>query len=52
MHRFLNGLLDQEARKQIEFVKDPSNIDDALNEVVKYRESGVTDDSVKEGTGR
>ena len=49
--RFLNGLLDQKAHKQIEFVKDPSNIDDALDEVVKYHESGVTDDSVKEGTG-
>ena len=33
-------------------MKDPSNIDDALDEVVKYHESGVTDDSVKEGTGR
>ena len=50
--RFLNGLLDQKARKQIEFVKDPSNIDDALDEVVKYCESGVTDDSVKEGTAQ
>ena len=32
-------------------MKDPSNIDDALDEVVKYHESGVTYDSVKEGTG-
>ena len=43
--------MDQKGPKQIEFVKDPSNIDDALDEVVKYRESGVMDDSVKEGTG-
>ena len=30
-HRFLNGLLDQKTQQQIEFVKDPANIDDLLD---------------------
>ena len=36
--RFLNGLLDKKAQQQIEFVEDPANIDDALDEVAKYQE--------------
>ena len=36
LHRFLNGLLDQKAWQQIECVKDPANIDDALDEVLTY----------------
>ena len=39
LHRFLNGLIDQKACQQVEFVKDPANIDEALDEIVKYRES-------------
>ena len=35
LSRFLNGLIDQKAHQQVEFVKDPANID----EIVKYRES-------------
>ena len=37
--RFLNGLIDQKAPQQVEFVKDPANIDEALDEIVKYHES-------------
>ena len=37
--RFLNGLIDQKACQQVEFVKDPANIDEALGETVKYHES-------------
>ena len=39
LHRFLNGLMDQKAHQQVEFVKDPANIDEALDEIVKYCES-------------
>ena len=39
LHRFLNGLMDQKACQQVEFVKDPANIDEALDEIVKYHES-------------
>ena len=35
--RFLNGPTDQKAQQQIKFVKDPGNIDEALDEVLKYR---------------
>ena len=37
--RFLNGLIDQKAHQQVEFVKDPANIDEALDEIVRYQES-------------
>ena len=37
--RFLNGLMDQKACQQVEFVKDPANIDEALDENVRYQES-------------
>ena len=39
LHRFLNGLMDQKACQQVEFVKDPANIDEALDEIVKYHDS-------------
>ena len=39
LHRFLNGLMDEKAHQQVEFVKDPANIDEALDEIVKYHES-------------
>ena len=31
--------MDQKAHQQVEFVKDPANIDEALDEIVKYCES-------------
>ena len=39
LQRFMNGLLDKKAKQQVEFVKSPTNIDNALDEVVKYREA-------------
>ena len=33
----MNGLLDKKVKQQVEFMKNPNNIDDALDEVVKYR---------------
>ena len=35
----MNGLLDKKAKQQVEFVKNPTNIDNALDEVVKYWEA-------------
>ena len=35
----MNGLLDKKVKQQVEFVKNPNNIDDVLDEVVKYREA-------------
>ena len=37
--RFLNGLLHQKAHQQIEFIKDPTNIDAALDHIVKSCET-------------
>ena len=34
LQRFMNGLLDKKAKQQVEFVKNPTNIDNALDEVV------------------
>ena len=31
--------MDQKAHQQVEFVKDPANIDKALDEIVRYQES-------------
>ena len=31
--------MDQKAHQQVEFVKDPANIDEALDEIVRYQES-------------
>ena len=39
--RLLNSLTDQQVQQQIEFVKDLGNIDNMLDEVVKYREVTV-----------
>ena len=39
LQRFMNSLLDKKAKQQVEFVKNPTNIDDALDEVVKYWEA-------------
>ena len=35
--------MDQKAHQQVEFVKDPANIDETLNEIVKYHESEQSD---------
>ena len=51
LHKFLNGFLDQKAQQQIKFVKDPANIDDALDEVVKYGETHQLGNSTEEGIG-
>ena len=34
--RFLNGLMDQKACQEVEFVRDPANIDETLDEIVRY----------------
>ena len=39
LQRFMNGLLDKKVKQQVKFMKSPNNIDDALDEVVKYREA-------------
>ena len=39
LRRFLDGLLDEQARFQVEFNKDPSNIDDAVYDVVNFLET-------------
>jgi len=36
---FLDGLTDDEARQQVEFVKEPTSIDEAVVEVVIFQES-------------
>ena len=46
----MNGPLDQKAQQQIEFVKDPVKIDDALDEVAKYQEIHSSGNLTKEGT--
>lgn len=38
LRRFFFGLVDSEASYNVEFVKDLSDIDEVLDEVVKYRE--------------
>ena len=35
----MNGLLDKKVKQQVEFVKNPTNIDDTLDEIVKYWEA-------------
>ena len=39
LRRFLNGLLDDQARFEVEYHKDPSNIDEAVCQVVSYMEA-------------
>ena len=36
---FLNGLYDDKARQQVEFIKEPQTIDDAVRDVVTFQES-------------
>jgi hypothetical protein len=39
LQRFLQGLQDERARQQVEYVKEPGSIDDAVYEVVNFQES-------------
>lgn len=48
--RFLDGLNDENARFQIEFVKDPADIDEAIRHVINFteaRKGSYTDDQDK-----
>ena len=42
LRRFLNGLADDQARFEVEYHKDPSNIDEAVSHVVNYMEACKT----------
>ena len=42
LRRFLNGLIDDQARFEVEYHKDPSNIDEAVSHVVNYMEAKKT----------
>ena len=50
--RFLNGLIDQKSCQQVEFVKDPANIDEALDEIVKYHESWQSGQLQQDGSSK
>ena len=39
LRRFLDGLIDEEASFHVEFFKEPSEIDDAVSEVINYLET-------------
>ena len=52
LHRFLNGLIDQKVHQQVEFVKDPANIDEALVEIVKYHESQQSSQLQQDGSNK
>ena len=39
LRRFLDGLNDEQARFQVEYIKDPVDIDHAVNDVVHFRET-------------
>ena len=42
LRRFLNGLADDQARFEVEYHKDPVNIDEAVSHVVSYMEAKKT----------
>ena len=50
--RFLNGLIDKKACQQVEFVKDSANIDEALDEIVKYCESQQSSQLQQDGSNK
>ena len=52
LRRFLNSLIDQKACQQVEFVKDPANIDEALDEIVKYHESQQSGQLQQDGSNK
>ena len=37
--KFLDGIIDERTRFHIEYIKEPSNIDEAVNEYVKFQET-------------
>ena len=39
LRRFLDGLMDERTRVQVEFVKEPSNIDQAVYDVINFLET-------------
>lgn len=50
LRRFLDGINDENARFQIEFVKDPEYIDEAIRHVINFteaRKASYTDDQDK-----
>lgn len=38
LRRFFDGLIDEKVQSQVEFVKDPDNIDDAVFEVINFQD--------------
>ena len=44
--------MDQKAHQQVEFVKDPANIDEALDEIVKYHESQQSGQLQQDGSNK
>ena len=44
--------MDQKAQQQVEFVKDPANIDEALDEIVKYCESQQSGQLQRDGSNK
>ena len=52
LHSFLNVLIDQRACQQVEFVKDPANIDKALDEIMKYHESRQSGQLQQDGSNK
>ena len=39
LRRFLNGLYDEKARFQVEYVKEPRDLDEAVYQVVDFQET-------------
>ena len=44
--------MDQKVHQQVEFVKDPANIDEALDEIVKYHESQQSGKLQQDGSNK
>lgn len=42
MRKFLDGLFDEKASFQVEYIKEPNNIDEAVHEVVRFQETRST----------
>jgi hypothetical protein len=52
LRRFLDGLNDDHARFHVEFVKDPSNIDEAVYEVVNFIDTKKRSKTVDNSDGK
>jgi hypothetical protein len=52
LRRFLDGLNDDHARFHVEFVKDPSNIDEAVYEVVNFIDTKKRSRAAENSDGR